>query len=98
MMVAKMGDIAIGTCICVVPPVTPFPATGVITTGNVLLLTTGLPVADNLSIVMFPCGPAMIIAPQISFISGPGILARTGNMTTGCGIGTVIGTSQIISF
>jgi len=89
-MYTKVGSIAIGTCVCVVPPVTPFPATGVVVNGHQQFLDTGIPVATaGLSLVMFPCGTSTIIpALSVFLLAGPPV-SSPGDTTVGCGMGSI---------
>lgn len=98
MNAAKVGDTVIGICLCVPTPPGPFPATGIITTGSSMLTTTGLPIAITGSLVMFPCGTATIIASNPRVLDTALSVARTGDQVTGCATGTVVGTSQIMTF
>jgi hypothetical protein len=93
MIVAKVGDVAPGMCMCVPYPPGPYPATGVVMTGSALVSTTGIPIADASSIVMYPCGTSVIIATGVNLL----MAARTGDVVTGCGVGTLTGTSTITS-
>lgn len=98
MIVAKVGDVVPGICVCVPVPPGPFPATGVVTSGAPLINTMGMPVATmGGSMVMFPCGTSMIVTGNPMFTTGGLPIARTGDSVTGCGIGTLVGTSSIIS-
>lgn len=98
MIVAKVGDVAPGTCVCVPVPPGPFPATGVVMSGSSIMTTTGLPIAvSGLSVVMFPCGTSVIVPGTPSLLDMGAPVAKTGDMVTGCGIGTLIGTSTITS-
>lgn len=98
MLVAKIGDVAPGTCVCVVPPVTPFPATGVVMSSSSIISSSGIPLAlAGISIVVFPCGTSIIVPSGVSFTTSGTPLAKTGDSVTGCGIGTLIGTTNITS-
>lgn len=95
MIVSKMGDMAMGTCVCAPSP---FPAAGIVMTGTSQLITSGTPAAQaGISIVMFPCGTSVIIPSGVSFISGGVPLAKLGDTVVGCGNGVLMGTSTIIS-
>lgn len=95
MLVAKVGDVAPGMCVCAVPP---FPATGVVTTGAAQFMTSGMPVAQGtLSIVMYPCGTSIITPVGVRFLTGGVPAAKTGDVVSGCGNGTLVGTSTITS-
>lgn len=98
MIVAKVGDVAPGMCVCVPVPPGPFPATGVVTTGSPLFLTSGMPIAvAGLSIVMYPCGTSMVVPSSVSLLIAGVSAAEMGNTVIGCGMGTLIGTSTIMS-
>ena len=98
MLVAKVGDVAPGICVCVPYPVPPYPATGVVMTGSSTITSSGIPLAvAGLSIVVYPCGTS-IIAPLGPNLSNAGMpLAKTGCVVSGCGNGTLIGTTTITS-
>ncbi len=89
-MYTKVGSVAMGTCVCVVPPVTPFPATGVVISGDPNFLQEGLPVAvAGTSMVMFPCGTSTIIPTKTDFLLGGVPVSSPGDTTIGCGMGTI---------
>lgn len=95
MWVSKVGDIAMGTCVCASNP---FPATGVVTSGSAMISTTGIPIAvGNFSIVTFPCGTSTIISPQISLKTAGMSVSKSGDSVVGCGNGTLVSQSQITS-
>ena len=90
-MYTKIGSVAMGTCVCVVPPITPFPATGVVINGNSQFLDMGIPVAvGGLSLVMFPCGTSTIVPVKTDFLLGGAPVSSPGDSTIGCGMGTII--------
>lgn len=98
MIVAKVGDVASGTCVCVPVPPGPFPATGVIMNGSPMVTTTGLPIAvSGLSMVMFPCGTSIIVPGTPTLLNAGAPSSKMGDVVTGCGIGTLMGTSTITS-
>ena len=98
MIVAVVGDVVPGICVCVVPPVTPFPATGVVITGNAQFTTGGIPVAvAGVSMVMFPCGTSVIVPNNFSFNLAGSPVATLGATVAGCGNGTLTATSQMTS-
>lgn len=98
MIVAKVGDVVPGTCVCVPVPPGPYPATGVVMTGATMFTTGGMPVATATeSIVMFPCGTSIIVMGNPNFTTAGMMIGRTGDSVTGCGIGTLVGTSTITS-
>ena len=89
-MYTRIGSVAVGTCICVVPPIVPFPATGVVVTGDPKFLQEGLPVAvGGMSIVMFPCGTSIIVPIKTDFLLGGIPVSSPGDTTVGCGMGTI---------
>ena len=90
----KVGDSVPGVCVCAYPP---FPATGLVMMGTPNFIELGMPIAMNTGMVMFPCGTSTIIATGFNWIDVGLALARTGDQVTGCGIGTVIGSSQHIN-
>lgn len=94
MNVAKVGDIVIGTCICANPP---YPDVGVISSGFPGLLETGSPAAHLGSSVTFSCGSSTIISGTPGEITAGGLLARSGDSATGCGVGTVVASGPNIS-
>lgn len=98
MNIAVVGDVVPGICVCVVPPITPFPATGVIANGALNIVTSGSPIAvAGSSMVIFPCGTSVIIPNNFNFITGGLPVSTTGATVSGCGNGVLIGTSQMIS-
>lgn len=98
MLLAKVGDVVPGVCVCVPTPPGPFPATGVVMTGTPLMTHAGMPIAMvGLSIIMFPCGPSVITAGAMNFNIGGMMAGRLGSPVTGCGIGTLIGSSTLTS-
>ena len=90
---AKVGDVALGICVCAYPP---YPATGSVVTGSPNFLEAGIPIAIMNSMVTFPCGTSLIIATDFNWIDIGLPLARTGDQVVGCGMGTVIGSSMHI--
>jgi len=95
MIVATVGDVAVGTCVCPVPP---FPATGTVVTGDPQFTTSGKPLSlVGTSVVMFPCGSSVIVSGAPQFLSTGTMLGRLGDSVVGCGVGTLVGTSTIIS-
>ena len=90
---AKVGDVALGICVCAYPP---YPATGSVVTGSPNFLEAGIPIAIMNSMVTFPCGTSTIISANFNWIDLGLGLSRTGDQVVGCGIGTTIGTSQHI--
>lgn len=89
-MYTKIGSVAVGTCVCVVPPITPFPATGVVISGTPQFLELGVPVAvAGTSLVMFPCGTSTIIPISPNFLVGGVPVSSPGDTTIGCGMGTI---------
>ncbi len=95
MIISKVTDLAIGTCVC---SPSPFPATGIVMNGSTQVMTGGLPAAQaGVSIVMFPCGTSVIVPTGVSFISGGLPLAKMGDTVVGCGNGVLMGTSTITS-
>lgn len=95
MWVSKVGDIAMGTCVCATNP---FPATGVVTSGSALVSTTGIPISlGGFSIVTFPCGTSTIISPQVSFRTGGISVSKNGDSVAGCGNGVLVAQSTITS-
>lgn len=95
MILSKIGDTAIGTCVC---SPSPFPAVGIVMTGSTQVISGGMPIAQGgISIVMFPCGTSVIIPMGVSFISGGVPLAKLGDTVVGCGNGILMGTSTITS-
>lgn len=98
MIVSHVGDVAPGICVCVPYPPGPYPATGVVTTGAPLFNTGGMPVATmGGSIIMFPCGTSIIAMGNPLFTTSGLPIGRLGDPVIGCGIGTLLGTSTIIS-
>lgn len=98
MIVAMVGDVVPGICICVPVPPGPFPATGTVASGAPMFTTSGMPVATmGGSVVMFPCGTSVIAMGNPMFTTGGMPVGRLGDSVTGCGIGTLIGTSTITS-
>jgi len=95
MNIAVAGNVVPGICVCVPYPPGPYPATGTITSTNNNYLLGGIPVANNGSLVMFPCGTSVIISINQSFIN-PLPVARTGDSVNGCGNGSVVGTGEHI--
>ena len=95
MLIAKVGDVASGTCVCATNP---FPATGVVTSGSPMVSTTGIPIAlGQLSIVLFPCGTSTIMSPAINFTTGGIPVSKNGDSVLGCGNGILTATSTITS-
>ena len=88
MGISIVGEIVSGVCTC--SPV-PYPATGVITTGDPIFTSSGIPVANNVSIIMFPCGTAipLPIIPEV-ILSGE-IIVGTGSPIMGCATGVLLG-------
>lgn len=98
MIVAHVGDVVPGICVCVPVPPGPFPATGVVSTGAPMFMTGGMPVATmGGSVIMFPCGTSVIAMGNPMFTTGGLPIGRLGDSVTGCGIGTLVGTSTITS-
>ena len=62
---AKVGDVALGICVCAYPP---YPATGSVVTGSPNFLEAGIPIAIMNSMVTFPCGTSLIIATDFNWI------------------------------
>ena len=90
MLICKVGDIAIGTCVCTP---TPYPDVGVISSGDSMMIDAGAPVGRIGDIVVFSCGSSVIAGGSSLEIScGPG-LARMGDPVMGCGIGTIVASS-----
>jgi len=98
MLIAKVGDVAPGICVCVAYPMSPYPATGVVMSGNTDITTGGSPVAmAGTSLVSFPCGTSVIVPGGVSFTSGGVPLSKLGDTVSGCGNGVLTGTSNITS-
>lgn len=89
----KVGDSVPGMCLCAP---TPFPATGVVTSGTTNFLEGGVFIATNTSMVTFPCGTSIIISSNIGWLDIGLGLSRLGDNVVGCGSGVTIGTSQHI--
>jgi len=98
MIVAKVGDVVPGMCLCVPVPPGPYPATGIVMTGSPTLTTTGIPIAmSSISVVMYPCGTSIIVAGAPSILSASMPVAKSGDVVSGCGSGTLMGVSTITS-
>jgi len=104
MLVARTGDIALGTCVCVTYPQTPYPIAGVIGTGAPNFLTGGMAAAlGNSTLVSFPCttGPKtqMILAASVNTTNMLSWARLNDPIATGCVVGATIisATSTITS-
>jgi uncharacterized Zn-binding protein involved in type VI secretion len=93
---ARINDIALGVCICTPEP---FPATGIIITGDPMHLIEGMPSAGLGDIVVFPCGTSVITTSKTQSINSGKLVATTSDMATGCSSGATILSSatQIIT-
>lgn len=90
MLFARIGDSVIGTCLCATPP---YPAVGVISTGDPMHIDMGMPVARIGDMAIFPCGSAVITTGTPMDISTAMPVARMGDVVAGCATGTIISTS-----
>lgn len=86
MLVARIGDCVIGTCVCANPP---YPDIGVISTGDMMHIDYGSPVARIGDTVTFSCGTSVIVSGTPTDISWGPTMARIGDSVTGCGMGTI---------
>lgn len=86
MLVARIGDCVIGTCVCAYPP---YPDIGVISTGDMMHIDYGSPVARIGDTVTFSCGTSVIVSGTPTDISWGPTMARIGDSVTGCGMGTI---------
>lgn len=99
MQLTKMGDLVVGTCLCVPTPPGPFPAVGVVSVALPMTFDSGIPIAGLGNIAIFPCGTATIVGPgSVSFMVGGIVASKTGDSVVGCATGTVIATGTIMSF
>lgn len=89
-MIARLGDIVVGTCIT---PVGPVPAIGIISSGG-SALEQGLPIARLGDIVMFPCGSSIIMSGSISYLEQGLPVARLGDIVQGPGSGIISSASS----
>jgi len=86
MLTIRIGDIAAGICPC--PPAM-CPAVGVVATGNMMNIDTGMPIARLGDMVMFPCGSFIIMIGTPMDIEA-GLPASTiGTSCVGAGTGIV---------
>ena len=95
MLVAKVGNVAPGMCVCATNP---FPATGVVISGAAQFTTTGIPVVvGGVSIVQYPCGTSVIVSPSISLMTNGMPVSKMGDVVQGCGNGTLVAETTITS-
>lgn len=86
MLVARIGDCVVGTCVCSSPP---YPDIGVISTGDPMHIDYGSPVARIGDSVTFSCGSSVIVMGTPMDISGGTPVARIGDSVVGCGMGVI---------
>lgn len=94
MLIARVGDVAVGMCTCSSPP---YPDVGVITVGDPMHIDMGSPVARLGDIVTFSCGAGTIVTGTPMHTSAGPLVSRTGDAVTGCGNGTIISSSINLS-
>ena len=87
MFKSRVGDIVVGICPC--PPSPACPATGIITTGNIMDFSGGSLTARVGDIVTFPCGASVITSGSIMGLSGGMPTAMLGSTVNGIGNGIV---------
>jgi len=88
MLSIRIGDIAVGFCPC--PPSPACPAVGVIVSGDMMNLSSGMPRARISDIVMFPCGPFIITTGDFNNLSSGMPIGMIGSQCVGAGTGTVV--------
>ena len=94
MLVARIGDCVIGTCVCAYPP---YPDIGVITAGDIMHIDYGSSVARIGDTVTFSCGTSVIVSGTPLDISWGPPIATIGDSVTGCGMGTISAGSATIT-
>jgi uncharacterized Zn-binding protein involved in type VI secretion len=93
--VARIGDIAVGTCYCHLNPIG---TTGVIVTGSSSMYSSGARVARLSDIVLAACGHIGIIVTSSAKASADGRkIARIGDMTSGCFVAVIVTGSPTFS-
>lgn len=85
-----VGSIAPGTCVCTPYP---YPDVGVVMSGAPMNMEESSPVARVGDIVMYSCGTSVIMSGSVYEIEGDMVVSTTGSIVTGCGNGTLTGTS-----
>ena len=85
-----VGSIAPGTCVC--SPI-PYPDIGVVMSGSPMRVEEGMPVATVGSLVMYSCGVSVIMSGSFMEFENGMPVAMTSSLVSGCGNGTLIGTS-----
>ena len=85
-----VGSIAPGTCVCTPYP---YPDIGIVMSGSPMRMEANMPVAMVGSLVMFSCGVSTIMSGSLYEFEMNMPVAITGSIVSGCGNGTLIGTS-----
>lgn len=93
MNIARVGDTVPGICYCVPYPPGPYPDVGIIVSGDPAHVDMGSLVARVGDTVVFSCGSSVIVSGSPMFISGLQPVARSADQVTGCGVGSIVGTS-----
>lgn len=84
--ISKIGDIAVGTCVCHNPPI---PWVGIAVTGANSVLTNGNPTC-RISDIFLSCHAGIVASGAGSVIAEGSPVARIGDVTVGCGIGVIV--------
>lgn len=84
--VSRIGDIAVGTCVCHSPPI---PWVGICVTGANSVLTNGQP-TTRIGDIFVSCHAGIVISGSGTVITEGSPTARIGDITTGCGQGTIV--------
>lgn len=89
MIMAKVGDTVVGTCVCAYPP---YPDIGIIAAGDPTQIDTGLPIARVGDTVVFSCGTSVIVSGSFTDFSTGQMAAKVGDSVQGCGTGIISAT------
>lgn len=89
MIMAKVGDTVVGTCICSTPP---YPDIGIIAVGDPTQIDTGRPIARVGDSVIFSCGTSVIVSGSFTDFAAGQPAAKVGDSVQGCGQGIITAT------